>query len=283
MGKTYQRRIARCCISSVICLFSFGGSAQAQQGLAPVSCLIEPDQVIRLSTPVAGIVADVLVERGDHVDAGQIIAKLDTSIEEIALQSARARFEDTSEIAALEVRIEFLESQARRNEQLARNNSVSEITAREARLEADLALKELEQAKLNKRIVALELADAQARLEQKILRSPIGGVVTERLLNPGEYRDGQAHMATIAKVDELRVESFVPISYYDHILVGQKAVVLPEAPLDQPVSATIEIIDQVFDAATATVGVRLALPNADLTLPAGLRCVVQFSSDIASK
>lgn len=249
---------------------------------AHVSCLIEPDEVIRVSTPVAGIVAEVMVDRGDQVSKGQIIARLDTRIEEIEVEIAQVRADDVTEIAALQARIEFLQSQAERNETLARSNAVSKTAAREARLESDLALRELDQARLAKQLAGLDLLSAEARLEQKIVRSPVDGVVVERLLNPGEYRDGQAHIATVAKMDTLRVEAFVPISYYRDLSHGQPVSILPEPPLDVFHPATITVIDQVFDAATATVGVRMDLPNPDLALPAGLRCELYFDAALSA-
>lgn len=259
-----------------------GQPALAQTPEQPVRCLIEPEQVIRVSTPVAGIVAEVLVDRGDRVTKGQIIARLDTRLEEIEIEIATVRSTDNTQIAALQARIEFLESQAERNEKLARSNAVSQTTARESRLEANLALRELEQAGLTRKLAELDLASARARLEQKVVRSPVDGVVIERLLNPGEYRDGEAHIATVAKIDTLRVEAFVPITLYSHLSVGQPVSILPEAPLDTFRPATITVIDQVFDAATATVGVRINLPNPELSLPAGLRCALHFDAALSS-
>ena len=49
--------------------------------LDPVSCLIEPYQTVELSTPVAGILAEVAVDRGDLVAAGQVVARLDSRVE----------------------------------------------------------------------------------------------------------------------------------------------------------------------------------------------------------
>lgn len=256
----------------------FPSCVYSQEAMPPVSCLIEPNQVIRLSTPVAGIVDEVFVDRGDHVDEGEIVARLNTDLEEIALEIARARAGDSSQIAALEARIEFLETQADRSERLAESNAVSQAQAQEARLEAQVAERELDQARLEKRLAAMQVTEAEARLEQKIMRSPVGGVVMERLLNPGEYRDGEAHIATIAKLDRLRVEAFVPISYYRRLTVGQPVAIRPEPPLDSLYPARITVIDRIFDAATATVGVRMEIANDALALPAGLRCEVIFDA-----
>lgn len=253
-----------------------GAAAASAQGLAPVSCLIEAYETVRLATPVAGIVEDVGVDRGDMVAAGDVIARLDSRVEQIARDLARARSEDRSDILALEARVEFLALRAERRTTLAQRNALSDTEAKEAALELAVATQELERARLALGLAELELAQAEAVLAQKVLASPITGVVTERLANKGEYRSGEAHVATIARIDLLRVEAFVPIAHYPHLHPGQAVEVVPEAPLDQPRQATIRVIDRVFDAATATFGIRMDLDNSDLALPAGLRCTLRF-------
>jgi RND family efflux transporter MFP subunit len=275
--KLIVNRLSTFLAGSAICLvFAFGPLTAAAEARPPVSCLIEPDRIVRLSTPVAGIVADVAVDRGDLVSAGQVVATLEDDIERLAVESARLRAEDDSTVAGLEARIAFLTDQAERNARLARSNAVAATTAKEAELERDIALQDLERARLDRNLARLALRDAEARVAQKTLRSPISGVVVERLLNPGEYRDGQSHIATIARLSTLRVEAFLPIAYLDAISVGQKVRILPESPFDDFHEARIAVVDRVFDAATATVGIRIDLPNAALALPAGLRCEVHF-------
>ena len=106
--------------------------------------------------------------------------------------------------------------------------------------------------------------------------SPVDGVVTERTLGPGEFVNDQAHILTIAEMDPLRVETYLPLSFYGHIKVGDTAEVLPEAPVGGSYQAKVAVVDQVFDAASGTIGVRLELPNPELRLPAGIHCRVHF-------
>lgn len=250
-----------------------GGAALA---LAPIACLIEPDATVQLSTAVAGIVSDVAVDRGDLVQSGQILARLDSRIEEIALALAQARAGNETRVRSLEARVGFLETQADRTAQLAERNAISPTVALEAAMEVEVARQDLTEARLALELGAFEVAQAEAQLEQKVVRAPFDGVVTDRLLTVGEYRDGQAHIVTLARLDTLRVEAFAPLSYYPALAVGQTARVRPEEPVGGDYPATITVIDRVFDAATATFGIRLTLPNPDLSLPAGLRCEIVF-------
>ena len=109
--------------------------------------------------------------------------------------------------------------------------------------------------------------------------SPIDGVVMERLLRVGEFRHDQSPVFTLAQVDPLRVEVFVPAALHGQVRAGMVAQVVPELPGAQPVAARVAVVDPVMDAASGTFGVRLALPNPGKALPAGVRCHVRFGLD----
>ena len=81
---------------------------------------------------------------------------------------------------------------------------------------------------------------------------------------------------TIAQVDPLRVEVILPAHLYGSLEPGMKGRVIPEAPIQGSYEASIEIVDRVIDGASGTFGVRLDLPNPDLTIPSGLHCQVAF-------
>lgn len=246
--------------------------------LAPVSCLIEPAARVELSTAVAGVVDRVFVDRGDRVTAGQVLAELDSGPERAALALAEARTRNEARTRALERQAAFLAEKARKTVELAARQAVSENTALEAEVEAAIAAEDLAGAQFDRDLATLEAAEARSRLEQKTLRAPFDGIITERLLDPGAYREGQAHIMTIARIDTLRVEAFVPITYYGRIAEGQSVTIRPEAPVGGAHPATITVIDRVFDAATATLGIRMTLPNPGLALPAGLRCDIDFAA-----
>ena len=84
------------------------------------------------------------------------------------------------------------------------------------------------------------------------------------------------HIVTLVKLDPLHVETFIPSELFKTIKQGQTAMVMPDAPFEGQLKATVIIVDPVFDAASGTFGVRLELPNKDHRLPGGLRCQVTF-------
>jgi hypothetical protein len=69
---------------------------------------------------------------------------------------------------------------------------------------------------------------------------------------------------------------FVPLSEFGNIRPGMPAEVYPEEPIGGKYAAVVTVVDQMFDAASATIGVRLDLPNPAYALPAGLKRQVRF-------
>lgn len=254
-------------LSLALCLV-FAASARAGE----YDCLIEPWQTLKLAAGVPGVVASVDVDRGDRIHRGQVLARLDSDVEEANAQIAAVRAANDTAVTGGRARVEFLRRKTGRNDQLRSGNIVSFAQADEAASDAKVAEAQLREADLNLGQARLEAKRAQALLRQRIVVSPVEGVVTERTLGPGEFRNDQAHILTVAQMDPLRVEAFLPIALYGQFKVGSAAVVKPEAPVGGSYTARLVVVDQVLDAASGTVGVRFELANPDLKLPAGIHC-----------
>ena len=245
---------------------------------ADYACLIEPRQILKLAAPVQGVVASISVDRGDHVHRGQVVATLDSEVEEANAQIAQVRAANDSAVRSGRARLDFLKRKQSRNEQLRTTDAVSFAQSDEAAADAKVAEAQLREAELNVGQARLEAKRAEGLLQQRRIVSPVDGVVTERALGVGEFRNDQAHILTIAELDPLRIETFLPIAQYGHVKVGDTATVTPEAPVGGAYTAAVVVVDHVFDAASGTVGVRLELPNPGLALPAGLHCRVRFGA-----
>jgi RND family efflux transporter MFP subunit len=225
---------------------------------------------------VQGVVASVAVDRGDRVKKSQVVARLDSEVEEANLLIARLRAANDTEIASAQAKLDFLKHKLARKLQLRNNQWGSMEELEEAESDTKVADAQLRENVLNLSQAKLEAQRADGLLRQRQIVSPVDGVVTERTLGPGEFVNDQAHILTIAEMDPLRVETYLPLSFYGHIKVGDTAEVLPEAPVGGSYQAKVAVVDQVFDAASGTIGVRLELPNPELRLPAGIHCRVHF-------
>jgi len=248
----------------------------APTAVPELDCVIEPQQLVKLATPVVGVIGRIDVDRGDVVHKGQVLGKLEDGVEQTMLNLARARATNDYGTKAVQTRLDFLRRKNARAGELVAKNAVSQAAAEEADSDANVAEHQLKEAELTLEIARLEVGHAEEALKQRMLISPIDGVVTERLLVPGEYRNEQSPILTLAQIDPLRVEVFVPTSQYGRIRVGSNAQIHPQQPIGGSYPAIVTVVDQVLDAASGTFGVRLALPNPNLRLPAGIRCKVLF-------
>ena len=192
-------------------------------------------------------------------------------------RSARARATNEYAVKSAEARVRFLRRKHRRMNELHTKSIGSLASLEEAEAEVQVAEQQLREAHLNRELASLDVAHAEEVLKQRTLRSPIDGVVVERLLVPGEYRNEQSPVLTLAQIDPLRVEVFVPTAYHGQIRLGSEAEVRPEQPIGGVHVAKVTVVDQVIDAASGMFGVRLTLPNPQLALPAGTRCNVTFA------
>lgn len=241
-------------------------------------CVIDPSEVVKLGSPITGVLAEVLVKRGDNVTRGQPIAALESSIEAAAVKLNRFRAESTAKIDAQEQRLKLARSKADRYGQ-PRGLVVTQDRFEEIRAEASIAEQDLLRENQDRQLAQLELERSQATLDQRTIRSTIDGIVTEKKLSAGEFVNQEGYIVTISRLDPLYVEAYLPVIYFKQIHVGIEGSVHPAPPIENSYTAAVSIVDRVFDPASGTFGVRLTLPNPGNALPGGQRCKVTFDFD----
>jgi RND family efflux transporter MFP subunit len=245
-------------------------------GLVKSSCLIQPKMVLKLGTPVPGLISDVLVDRGVMVKKGDIIAKLESGVEEAAAALAKLRASNVSGVRSATAKLEFQKREMERKQELDKRNSIARSRADEATTTAKVAESDLHEATINLQLAELEHARANEVLKQRVIRSPISGVIVERSLGPGEYAFDQAHLVTVSQIDPLNVEIYLPLSQIGNIRPGMIAEIHTEYPVGGKYFAKVVVVDRVVDAASGTIGVRLEMPNPDYAIPAGQKCQAVF-------
>ena len=249
--------------------------AQSAWAAAPIGCLIEPERVAEVGSPVVGVIDAVRVDRGDTVSAGQPLAVLRTDVERANLGVAETRARLEADVGAANANLVLARQRLERTRELNAVNFVSKQALEQANAEHEVALQRLAQAKEQSQVLARELGVVQAQIGLRTVRSPFNGVVVDRFMNPGE-RVEEKPLMRVAMIDPLRIEVMLPVAHYGAIAPGSTLTVHPELPQAQPVSARVTRVDKVVDAASNTFRVRLSLPNPGHKLPAGLRCRVDL-------
>ena len=241
-------------------------------------CVIEPFMVVEVGSAVEGIIVEIDAQRGAQVKKGDVIARLDASVEEETMRIAEAIAKSTIDIEVAVARRDLVLKEVERARQLAKRKVGTQSDLDIAEAELKTAELEVLRAEENHRMNQMERDRAAATYERRVVRSPIDGILLRRLIGPGEFIHSQAQVAQIANVDPLHVDVFLPTSLYNEVRVGQMATVRPNEPIGGVYEAEIKAIDQVFDAASDTFGVRLELPNPDHSLPGGVDCSLSLIS-----
>ena len=253
-----------------------GTSYVLAEELPPLDCVISPYEVVDLASSVRGVLDKIYVDKSDFIEKGAVAASLEAGVERASVQLATARAAIDSEVQVGVVNLDFDQRRKARIQSLYDKKTVSIELKDEADRARALSRWRLQQAKDLKGIRQLELVRAQEQLKQKIIRTPISGFVLQRFKVAGEYVEDQPIMR-IAQLDPLYVEAVVPIEFYGRIASGMHARVYPEPAGDKSYDAEVAVIDRAGDAASGTFGIRLALPNPEHKVLAGVRCVLKFN------
>ena len=241
---------------------------------------LEPTNKVEVGTEVSGTVASVAVDYNDIVEAGQVLARLDTT--KLEAQANRSR-------AALEfARANLLQSQASLQEaenNLARLNHVRELSGGKLPSTHDFEAAEaaLQRAQANEAMSRANIAEAEAglgvdltNLEKAVIVSPINGMVLERSIEPGQTVAAslQAPVLFTLAEDLTEMDLYVKVDEADvgQVEEGQQATFTVDAYPDRTFPARIT---QVRYGSQTTEGVVtyptvLSVDNADLALRPGM-------------
>ncbi|NOY71738.1 MAG: efflux RND transporter periplasmic adaptor subunit [Gammaproteobacteria bacterium] len=238
-------------------------------------CLIEPFVQVDIGSPIKGVLLSLSVEKNDTVKKGQVLAKLESTVEKANVDLARARSKLDGEIQSGQVTLAMVSRQQTRISDLFEKKAVSSQKKDEADMEKQLADLNLKKIKKKKELAHLELQRAIASLERRTVRSPLSGIVIERYMSPGEFVK-ELPILKIAKIDPLKVEAVLPASLFGKIKKGMRAEVTPELPKNTILHGKISAVDRIIDASSGTFRVNVLLPNKDHAMPGGLRCKIKF-------
>lgn len=244
--------------------------------LPEFDCLIEPWQRVDISFSAQGILSDVNVQQSQRVEAGQMLASLESDLEKATLTLRQARSEMLEEIRSATASYQFSSRNLQRLEDLYKKKAVPFYKVDEAKTDLLVNKHRLQQAKDNNQLSVLEVDIAKAVLRRRSVVSPINGVVVERYKSVGEYVEDEPIMQLV-QLHPLRVKVLVPVSMFGEIKLGMNAKIVPEAPMNETLrAAKVIVVDPVIDVASGSFSVQLEMSNQNFQLPSGLKCGVRF-------
>jgi len=280
-------------------LIVFSWVVVTQGPLAPVKITVEKIQVGNLANSVFGIgtlkarhsynlaptmtsrVKSVLVDQGDSVVAGQVLAEMDPVDLDDKLAGSRHVVEKTAN-AILAAKAQLTEAQSRlktiaatatRYQELREGGFVSQEMFDSKLHEKNAASSALAASSANLAIARDEYARAQAdtrgvgkaRAQARLL-SPINGVIAARLVEPGSTLVGGQVAFQVIDPNTLWVETRIAQQQAGLIRVGQVAEIVLRSQPHAPLMGKVERIDMVSDAVTEERIVNVSLNSSQVSI-----------------
>lgn len=239
-----------------------GGGRKATVVLQPAGTAVINDKVTALGTATAlqsvtvqpkasGTLTEIAVQSGQAVQAGDVLARLDSNVQQIARDKADLTLQDARR--TLE-----------RNKVLVQNNAAPVNQTQAVELAAQMA--------------ELSLRQAEQDLADRTVIAPISGVAGIVKLNAGNDVTSGTAIVTIENASSLLVNFWLPERLAGQVSLGAEATLLPVAQPDRSLMASIASIDNQIDPASGTFQVQAQVDNTDARLQAGMAfaVVMQF-------
>ena len=263
-----------------------GGSASVLDATGYITAR----RIATVSAKVTGKVREVMIEEGQRVEEGEILATLDDaeaqaelSLREAQLASARAQLDEIRTNAA-NARREYERQQSLDARKLTSASALDGARTLVEALDGRLRAQEREVD------VASESVDsAQVQLDNTIVRAPFSGVITVKAAQPGEMISPisagggsiRTGIGTVVDMDSLEIQVDVNEAYINRVQPGQPVEAVLNAYPEWKIPARVIAIVPTADRSKATVKVRIALDERDARIVPDMGVRVAFLEERA--
>jgi RND family efflux transporter MFP subunit len=222
----------------------------------------------QVSSNIIYKVDEILVQAGDVVKQGQVIARLDNSNTRAALEASKAQVKQleaalaAAKVAAADIHPAFLRNQAQLKEAL-----ISQDAFDTAKSNDDAAQQSVLVAEQNLAVARANVIVNQRYEDTTVIRAPFDGVITVKSAQPGQIVSpqfsGGGGIVTIVDMDSLEVDVDVSENFISRVHSKQPAAITLNAYPDWHIPAEVIAIVPTADRSKATVEVRVGFKQRD--------------------
>jgi len=246
------------------------------------------------SAQITGTLTEVLIEEGEHVQAGQVLAKLDDTAARASLEEAEAQSNAAEALLGqYEAQLEQARSDVQRDEALA-GEAISHQALDTARTQARIYAAQVQSQRRQVELGRATVKAARVQLDYTTIRAPFTGVITAKAAQPGEIVSPMSAgggftrtgVGTIVDMDSLEIDVDVNEAYLNRVHAQQPAQAVLDAYPDWNIPAHVIAIVPTADRSKATVKVRVAIDQKDPRILPDMGVRVSFlekSADAAAQ
>ena len=260
------------------------GGSSAGASMLDASGYVVARRQATVASKSIGRVNEVLIEEGQHVEAGQIVARLDDSNVRASVEQSRAQLAQTeASLEAARVALADAKPIFERNEQQMKAGVISaqqfdtaKAAYNAARTDFDVRTRAVESARAT-------LSVQLRYLDDMTVRAPFAGVVTVKAAQAGEIVSPQSSggftrtgIGTIVDMDSLEVEVDVSENFINRVKPSQPATIKLNAYPDGEIPAEVIAVIPTADRSKATVKVRVGFKEKDARVLPDMGARVSF-------
>ncbi len=221
------------------------------------------DRQSEVAANVSGRVTATMIERGQAVKAGQVLAIVDSKAAGFSAEAATAQYQ------AAETQVHLAEQDCQRAETLFTKGSIA--TAEHERLKAQCTgqLYQANAARANAGLATKLAGDT-------VIRAPIDGIIGERYVNIGEFVQAASRVASVYAIDPVRVSISVPEPVVGRVQQGQQLEVQVSAWPERTFPAEVRYVSPALRPSTRDLIVEAVARNSDGALRPGMFATVRL-------
>jgi RND family efflux transporter MFP subunit len=265
-----------------------GSAASMSASLLDASGYIVARRRATVSSKVTGKVTKVMLEEGQRVEAGEIIATLDDANWKAALAQSIAQVQQAeANVASAQVAFDDAKPIFERSKQQKDAAVISAESFDESHAQFDVARNNLIVAQRGLDAARAGVEVARHNLDDTVIRAPFAGIVTEKAAQPGEMVSPvsagggftRTGIGTIVDMDSLEVEVDVSENFINRVRPQQPVIIKLNAYPDWEIPGSVIAMIPTADRAKATVKVRIAIKLKDPRIIPEMGARVAFLSE----
>jgi RND family efflux transporter MFP subunit len=264
--------------SSAIPIRAVDPQAVADAGAASAGSILDASGYIvarrqaTVASKITGKMVELDIEEGDHVQEGQVIARLDDSNVRAALAAARAQLDYAKAgLAETEVNLANARRDFDRQTSLVKGHFVSQAAVDNSKTSMDALTAQLATQRSNIEVAQRNVDVAERNLADTVVRAPFSGIVTVKAAQPGEIVSPlsagggftRTGIGTIVDMDSLEIQVDVNENFINRVEPAQKVLAKLNAYPDWEIPAHVIAVIPTADRSKGTVTVRIALDQKD--------------------
>lgn len=243
--------------------------ARSSRSKGAIQAFTEPYRDISVAAAEMGTLSELKVTEGQIVHQGDVLAVLDDEVLQASLQVAKRSMSVEGMLKSAEADVLMKQRELEKLKELRGRDHASQQEVDRIETELKVAEARTQSVREDLEIKQLESQRIESQLEQRIVRAPIDGIVTELARDPGEFvSPSDPTIARIVQLDQLLIVFSVPLMHRNEVS-EKETVNLLIGTEKQKASGIVEFVAPTPDASNSSVRVKVRVANEDRQFQSG--------------